>query len=598
MQAKRVRRCSQSGKWIAVFSLICFSEPTPAQTVVPPVGQPTLQKASPSVGTTLGGTKVTLTGNHLYLPTQVLFGGAPATVLSSGVTFIKVVTPPHAVGAVDVQVVKPGGLTAVLTNGYTYTVDILTSSLSDGIAGISYNQTLAATGGVPPYHWSVVAGSLPSGLSLGTTTGIITGFPAANYGAFTFTVEAADSSSPSPFSATRSLSITIDLGLHPGPVPASFFGLSAASPKDWPSISFGAFGKGGEDTWPYLEPAKGQFNWSRMDAFVANANAHGISLFWVNHDVPRWAAANTSTCKVAQGQPVCTSTVANIADWDDFCAALVTRYKGKILMYELWNEPDTDNFTGTLADMVGLTQQLYNVVRANDPGALIASPSATNATWLGSYFAAGGPTGVDVIAVHGYLQPAGDRPESLAAYKAIPWHPVMLQYGLGNKPIWDTEGSWGQDNIAALDSDAQAAFLARFYLLHWSAGITSFYWYSWDDPVWGTLWNSTTGVSKAGLAYTQVDRWMTGAAMPQPCSIEGTVYTCSFTRGNGYSALAVWDSSQTCTAGGGCTTSNYTAPAAFVQYRELTGAVTPIQSGQVVLIGAKPILLENQNRPI
>jgi hypothetical protein len=170
----------------------------------------------------------------------------------------------------------------------------------------------------------------------------------------------------------------------------------------------------------------------------------------------------------------------------------------------------------------------------------------------------------------------------------------MLQYGLENKPIWDTEGSWGEDTVAALDPDAQAAFLARYCLLHWSAGVTSFYWYAWDSPTWGSLSNSGVA-SKAGLAYAQLYQWMTGATMPQPCTVQGTVYTCSLSRANGYSALAVWDSGRTCTAGGGCPTSNYTAPKSFVQYRDLTGAVTSIQSGQIVLIGAKPILLENKN---
>jgi hypothetical protein len=61
--------------------------------------------------------------------------------------------------------------------------------------------------------------------------------------------------------------------------------------------------------------------------------------------------------------------------------------------------------------------------------------------------------------------------------------------------------------------------------------------------------------------------------------------------------LAVWDSGDTCTSGGGCKTSNYTAPESFVQYRDLKGDVTPIQARQVVLIGAKPILLESRNPP-
>ena len=213
---------------------------------------------------------------------------------------------------------------------------------------------------------------------------------------------------------------------------------------------------------------------------------------------------------------------------------------------------------------------------------------------MASYFAAGGPTGVDIVGTHGYVENFGNQPESLEQGKATAWHPMMLQYGLANKPIWDTEGSWGLDTAAGLDADARAAFLARFYLLHWSAGITKFYWYAWDSSTWGTLSSSGTP-NKAGLAYTQVYNWMTGATMPQACTAQGKVYSCPLTRPNGYNALAVWDSAKTCTTAGGCDTSSYTAPPSFTQYQDLTGAVTAIQSGQIISIGAKPILLETNS---
>lgn len=46
------------------------------------------------------------------------------------------------------------------------TLAISTTSLSDGTLGASYVQTIAATGGVAPFQWSVSSGSLPTGLGL------------------------------------------------------------------------------------------------------------------------------------------------------------------------------------------------------------------------------------------------------------------------------------------------------------------------------------------------------------------------------------------------------------------------------------------------
>jgi hypothetical protein len=55
---------------------------------------------------------------------------------------------------------------------------ITTATLPAGTAGQAYNQTLAATGGLSPYTWSIASGSLPGGLTLGSD-GVITGTPGA-----------------------------------------------------------------------------------------------------------------------------------------------------------------------------------------------------------------------------------------------------------------------------------------------------------------------------------------------------------------------------------------------------------------------------------
>jgi hypothetical protein len=78
-----------------------------------------------------------------------------------------------------------------------------TTPLTSAPAGTAFSQILAATGGTTPYTWSL-AGNLPPGLALNTSTGQISGTPTVP-GAYNFTINIADSRTQTasvPFSQT------------------------------------------------------------------------------------------------------------------------------------------------------------------------------------------------------------------------------------------------------------------------------------------------------------------------------------------------------------------------------------------------------------
>jgi hypothetical protein len=54
-----------------------------------------------------------------------------------------------------------------------------------------YWAVLTATGGRPPYRWSVTSGTLPKGLHLARVTGVISGAPKVS-GTYNFTVTVVD----------------------------------------------------------------------------------------------------------------------------------------------------------------------------------------------------------------------------------------------------------------------------------------------------------------------------------------------------------------------------------------------------------------------
>lgn len=71
-------------------------------------------------------------------------------------------------------------------------ISVSPSSLPGSSVGSAYNQTVSASGGTPPFTYSVSAGSLPAGLTLDANSGAISG-PTNTAGTFSFTITASDS---------------------------------------------------------------------------------------------------------------------------------------------------------------------------------------------------------------------------------------------------------------------------------------------------------------------------------------------------------------------------------------------------------------------
>src|SRR5580700_6298228 len=74
-------------------------------------------------------------------------------------------------------------------------VQFVGNTLATAAVGTAYSATLSVTGGTAPYTFSTVTGTLPSGLSLSSATGVISGTPSAS-GQFSFTLQVSDSSTP------------------------------------------------------------------------------------------------------------------------------------------------------------------------------------------------------------------------------------------------------------------------------------------------------------------------------------------------------------------------------------------------------------------
>jgi hypothetical protein len=106
-------------------------------------------------------------------------------------------------------------------------VALLTGALADGMVGAPYTQTLTASGGLGTYSWTITAGSLPAGLTLGAD-GTIEGVPTAVVsGGRTFEITVADAAD-----ASRAASRTLAIAVLPPPLNVTTVSLPSTTERD------------------------------------------------------------------------------------------------------------------------------------------------------------------------------------------------------------------------------------------------------------------------------------------------------------------------------------------------------------------------------
>jgi Putative Ig domain len=166
-----------------------------------------------------------------WTPTGTLPAGLTGVASAGGVSFTISGTPtgPSGTTPYSLQVKDSSNPQQSATQNYNITINlpppptITTASLPAGVEGTAYSQPVQATGGLTPYTFSISAGSLPAGLTINASTGVISGTPTGPNGTANFTVMVTDSSkdaSSQPQSGTKALSILINLPPPPVIAPA------------------------------------------------------------------------------------------------------------------------------------------------------------------------------------------------------------------------------------------------------------------------------------------------------------------------------------------------------------------------------------------
>ena len=141
------------------------------------------------------------TGLALNPSTGAITGSPTATASATALTFTVADSESPAQ-------TKSVNLALTISSSAASPLAIATSSLPSGQVGTPFSTALVATGGTAPYAWSITSGTLPAGLALNASSGVITGTPTASANATPLTFKVTDSSSPVQ-SASANLTLTI-----------------------------------------------------------------------------------------------------------------------------------------------------------------------------------------------------------------------------------------------------------------------------------------------------------------------------------------------------------------------------------------------------
>lgn len=230
--------------------------------------------------------------------------------------------------------------------------------------------------------------------------------------------------------------------------------------------------------WWYVERTYGVYDFTSIDydRMVEDYNARGIRVEFI------LSGSGDGKPPAAYGTDPSSDAYQN--GFAAFCAAAAARYKGKGVIFEIWNEPNVENGGNLSPDTyMALMKKAARAIRRADPEATIIGPatSTIELDYLTACFRLGLLDVVDAVSVHpyrSYTNPTAPEtvvPEYQSLRKLIEQH-----HPNGMVPIVCSE--WGYSTVMpGITEEIQGDYLARILLINLSEGIVQTNWFDWKD---------------------------------------------------------------------------------------------------------------------
>jgi polysaccharide biosynthesis protein PslG len=209
--------------------------------------------------------------------------------------------------------------------------------------------------------------------------------------------------------------------------------------------------------WFMMEPARGVYDWAITDAVVRDARARGLNVYATLAYAPAWANGN----QAPNTPPV------DAQDWYAFVSTTVSRYRGSVRHWGMWNEPNFKSFfSGSPDQYINTILRVgAQAVRDADPSGSVLGPELAQEgdwwVWLYTVLEQAAEA-IDIVTQHSY-QDSGQDVLRRVGGPVEPWNwptvrDVMQWTGTDAKALWLTEIGW---NTAGVSEAEQAAYYTQ-----------------------------------------------------------------------------------------------------------------------------------------
>lgn len=214
-------------------------------------------------------------------------------------------------------------------------------------------------------------------------------------------------------------------------------------------------------SWGQVEREEGKLEWGKYQTVADTLHGQGVRVYQIFHDSPGWTHPGEQT-----------RNPDDLRHVYRFTKEAAAHFRGQILAWEPWNEPDISFFDQLGDKYAGIQKAAYLGFKAGNPDVdvLLCSLCRGHSAFSDNIFECGVADYVDVFNFHTY-SPIDRYVQTIRS-----WVSLAEGYGVSDRPIWLTEAGVrllykeGDELTPELER-TQAEFVPRSFAISLAGGV-------------------------------------------------------------------------------------------------------------------------------